>query len=249
MSSVQVRPFRRADREQLTALVNAHIQAVVPGVTVSVNTVLSQLERDPGEFIVDPWVAERATLVAEQRRRVVAAAHLQRYGAGEEVGEAYRGSAEVVLVARVDQLPRPSEPPLPGLELGRALGVNGTRLSGHLGDKVVGYIEVDTDLAEGGRLGHLAGWADVGNLHVDEAYRRRGVATWLVGHAADWLRLARVDRLLDYAWPEEQAMLGLLAKLGFRELTRTARGWVHRSTPGRGPEAEATPGPPPPARP
>ena len=54
MSEVQVRPFRRADREQLTALVNAHIQAVVPGVSVSVNTVMSQLERDPGEFIVDP---------------------------------------------------------------------------------------------------------------------------------------------------------------------------------------------------
>ena len=92
MSAVQVRPFRRADREQLTALVNAHIQAVVPGVVVSVNTVLSQLERNPGEFIVDPWVSERATLVAEQRGRVVAAAHLLRYGAGEEVGEAYRAA-------------------------------------------------------------------------------------------------------------------------------------------------------------
>jgi hypothetical protein len=74
MPAIQVRPFRRADREQLTALVNAHIQAVVPGVAVSVNTVLSQLERNPGEFIVDPRVAERATLVAEQRGRVVAAA-------------------------------------------------------------------------------------------------------------------------------------------------------------------------------
>jgi hypothetical protein len=95
MSSVQVRPFRRADREQLTALVNAHIQAVVPGVSVSVNTVMSQLERDPGEFIVDPWVAERATLVAEQRGRVVAAGHLLRYGAGEEVGESMRGAAEI----------------------------------------------------------------------------------------------------------------------------------------------------------
>jgi hypothetical protein len=31
MSEVQVRPFRRADRERLTALANAHIQAVVPG--------------------------------------------------------------------------------------------------------------------------------------------------------------------------------------------------------------------------
>ena len=29
--SLEVRPFRRGDREQLTALVNAHIAAVVPG--------------------------------------------------------------------------------------------------------------------------------------------------------------------------------------------------------------------------
>ena len=31
-----IRPFRRADRDQLTALVNAHAQAVVPGVSVPV---------------------------------------------------------------------------------------------------------------------------------------------------------------------------------------------------------------------
>ena len=95
MSSVAVRPFRRGDREQLTGLVNAHAQAVVPGVTVPVNTVMSQLERDPGEFIVDPWVAERVTLVAEQRRRVVAAAHLLRYGAEDGVGESYRDAGEI----------------------------------------------------------------------------------------------------------------------------------------------------------
>jgi ribosomal protein S18 acetylase RimI-like enzyme len=317
MSQVQVRPFRRADREQLTSLVNAHIQAVVPGVSVSVNTVLSQLERDPGEFIVDPWVAERMTLVAEQRGRVVAAAHLLRYGAGEEVGESMRGAGginwllywpeasywpdsraaadalmtaclgqlgrwrvtrwyadgtlpapgvyglpeqwphiralyeragfihdghtEIVLLARVDELPGPSGPPIPGLRLGRALGVNGTRLYGSLGGKLVGYIEVETNLAEGCRLAHLDGWADVGNLHVDEAYRRRGVATWLVGQAADWLRLARIDRLLDYAWPEEEPMLALLRRLGFRELTQTDRGWV------RLPDPAAEPGPPRPS--
>jgi ribosomal protein S18 acetylase RimI-like enzyme len=311
MSSVQVRPFRRADREQLTALVNAHVQAVVPGVSVSVNTVMSQLERDPGEFIVDQWVAERATLVAEQRGRVVAAAHLLRYGSGEEVGEATRGAGEigwllywpeasywpdstaaadtlmtaclahlrrwpvtrwyadgtlpapgvygvpeqwphvrelygragfvhdghteVVLLASVEELPRPSGPPIPGLEVGRVVGVNGTRLSAVLGGEVVGYIEVETNLVEGGRLGHLAGWADVGNLHVQEAHRRRGVATWLVGRAADWLRLARVDRLLDYARAEEETCLALLRRLGFQELTHTARGWVHQPglTPNR----------------
>jgi len=66
MPSVEVRPFHRRDREQLTGLLNAHAAAVVPGMGVSVATVLSQLEREPGEFIVDPWVDERRTLVAEQ---------------------------------------------------------------------------------------------------------------------------------------------------------------------------------------
>jgi len=307
MPSVEVRPFRRSDREQLTALVNAHVQAVVPGVSVSVNTVMSQLERDPGEFIVDPWVAERATLVAEQRGRVVAAAHLLRYGVGEGVGESFRdageiswllywpeatywpdsaeaadtltaaclaqlgrwggsrwyadgalpapgvygvpgqwphvralyeragfvheGHTEVVLLARVDELQQPTQSPIAGLEIRRAVGVNGTRLSACLGEEVVGYIEVETNLGGGGRLGQLGGWADVGNLHVSEAYRRRGVASWLVGQAADWLRLARVERLLDYAEAEHEGCLALLGRLGFRELTRTARGWVNRSGP------------------
>lgn len=54
------------------------------------NTVLSRLEDEPSEFIVDPWVSERRTLVAEQRGRIVAAAHLLRYGADERVGESYR---------------------------------------------------------------------------------------------------------------------------------------------------------------
>ena len=79
MSAIEVRPFRRGDRDQLTKLVNAHAGAVVPGMSVSVHTVLSQLEREPGEFITDPWVSDRATLVAEQGGRVAAAAHLLRY--------------------------------------------------------------------------------------------------------------------------------------------------------------------------
>lgn len=55
MSQIRVRPFRRSDRHQLTDLVNAHAAAVVPGLGVSVSAMLSQLEREPGEFIVDPW--------------------------------------------------------------------------------------------------------------------------------------------------------------------------------------------------
>jgi ribosomal protein S18 acetylase RimI-like enzyme len=149
----------------------------------------------------------------------------------ERAGFVHDGHTEVVLLARVDELPRPTQAPITGLVLRRAVGVNGTRLSACLGEEVVGYIEVETNLGDGGRLGQLGGWADVGNLHVSEGCRRQGVATWLVGQAADWLRLARVERLLDYAWAEEEDCLALLRRLGFRELTRTARGWVKRSEP------------------
>lgn len=95
MPALHVRPFRRADRDQLTELINAHVAAVVPGVSVSVNTVLSALERQPDEFITDPWVSERVTLVAEQRDHVVAAAHLLRYRADDEVGSEYRDIGEI----------------------------------------------------------------------------------------------------------------------------------------------------------
>ena len=68
---------------------------MVPGVSVSVNAVMSQLEREPGEYIVDPWVAERTTLVAVERERVVAAAHLRRYADDDRVSESFRGAGEI----------------------------------------------------------------------------------------------------------------------------------------------------------
>jgi hypothetical protein len=56
----------------------------------------------------------------------------------------------------------------------------------------------------------------------------------LLGQAAGWLRLARVNRLLDYAWLEGTDPGGVsyedyrafLPAVGFRELTRTQRGWT-----------------------
>jgi GNAT superfamily N-acetyltransferase len=313
MSSIQVRPFRRSDRDQLTQLVNAHSEAVVPGMSVSVNAVLASLDRQPGEFIVDPWVAERVTLVAEQQSRVVAAAHLLRYfpderaGAGardvgeirwllywpqapvgnpcwpdaapaahelmaaclarfrdlgvsrqhaggelpvpgvygvpeqwphiralyQESGFTHTGHTEIVYLARVQDLPHPAGPPLAGLSVRRSVGTNGCRLSGVLGPNVIGYIEMER-FDEGERLTRTAGWADVGSLRVTDPYRRRGVGSWLLGQAAEWLELAHVDRLLDYAWLEGTDPGGLsyedyrafLPAVGFRELTRTQRGWT-----------------------
>src|SRR3982074_3826440 len=110
MSSIEVRPFHRRDREQLTGLVNAHAAAVVPGMGVSVATVLSQLEREPGEFIVDPWVSERMTLVAERRARIAAAAPLPRYAADDRVSPAYRGSGEIHWLLFWPEAPASSNP-------------------------------------------------------------------------------------------------------------------------------------------
>jgi GNAT superfamily N-acetyltransferase len=92
---IEIRPFRRGDRDQLTRLVNAHAAAVVPGISISVAALLSELERQPDEFITGPWVSERVTLVAEQLGRVVAAAHVLRFFADERAGEDYRGAGEI----------------------------------------------------------------------------------------------------------------------------------------------------------
>lgn len=83
--------FRRDDRDQLTNLVNAHLSAVIPEARVSVNAVLSSLERQPDEYIVDPWVVERAAIIVEQDDWLVAAAHLQRFADDSRVGDDYRG--------------------------------------------------------------------------------------------------------------------------------------------------------------
>jgi GNAT superfamily N-acetyltransferase len=279
---------------------------------VSVSTVLSSLERQPGEFIEDPWVSERVTLVAGQRDRIAAAAHLLRHYPDERAGKAARdageirwllfwpvapagnpcwpdateaadalmaacirqleqwgvtrqhaggelpvrgvygvpeqwphisaiyqragfahaGHTEIIYLARVEDLRRPAEVPIDGLSVRRTVGMNGTRLSAVLGEDVIGYIEVEI-FEEGERLPRHGGWADIGNLRVTEQYRRCGVASWLLGQAADWLRLAQVERLLDYAWLEGTDPGGqdyaeyraFLPAVGFRELTRTRRGW------------------------
>ncbi len=69
------------------------------------------------------------------------------------------------------------------------------------------------------------GIADVGNLEVGAEHRRRGIGTWLLRSAAQWLRLGQVDRLLLYAAADETAALAFARHHGFTELTRTCRGW------------------------
>ncbi|MEJ3656712.1 GNAT family N-acetyltransferase [Actinomycetes bacterium KLBMP 9759] len=300
MPPFEVRPFRRSDRDQLTALVNAHIDAVLPGVSVSPNAVLGQLERSPDEPVVGPWIVARETLVAMRDGVLAAAVHLVRYGDEDRVGADMRGTGELtwllfkpreaavadalcaaglatlqrwgvtsihadgglpapatygvpdrwphvadalgragfrpgerveaVLAADIADLPGATD--RPDLSLSVQLGDDAPRFSALHDGQVVAHYEVQSDLTAGGTLSRLEGWADTWNLFVEPGFRRRGIATWLVGHAAERLRFGGARRLLDYAVvaPDadvEPGLLPFLTAIGFRELTRTTRGWTH----------------------
>jgi GNAT superfamily N-acetyltransferase len=141
----------------------------------------------------------------------------------ERVGFVCSARTELVYLADVDRL-APANP-LPGLEIVRTLGIAGTRFTARLDGGAVGYVEVDTGISGAGRIAHDEGWADMGNLPVDPAHRRRGIGTRLLAEVGDWLRLARAARLLDYATPDETDHLAFLERHGFRMLTRTYRVW------------------------
>ncbi len=151
----------------------------------------------------------------------------------ERAGFRQAGHSEIIYLARVAGLPRPAAPPLEGLAVRRSVGMNGTRLSAVRDGEVIGYIEVEIR-EKGERLSPRGRWADVGNLRVAGKYRRRGVAAWLLGQAASWLDLAQVDNLLDYSYDgtrnpghcDPAGYQAFLASAGFRELTRTRRGWT-----------------------
>jgi hypothetical protein len=81
--------------EQLAALLSAHAACALPGAPVFSPAIAARLERDPGEFVLDPWVETRDTLVAIVNDRVVAAGQLWRFANEPRVSDAYRGAAEL----------------------------------------------------------------------------------------------------------------------------------------------------------
>ena len=296
----EIRPFARHDREQLTSLVNAHIKAVVPGWSVPTAALLNQMEREPGEYIVDPWVVDRETWVAIDRERVTAAAHLYRYGTEAPVSPTYQNAAAIcwfvcwpehlevghqLMTAMLDRLDRwsprvqyfdvslpamlaygvhdawphlrvlaqdggfsdtqggtelqllvpldrvgpPSVAPFEGVSMRRRLHAFGAAFTAVVGDSEIGLLEVDDDFTRNGTMLRCDGWADVSNLTIAAEHRRNGVATWLLQHAAEWLRLGNTRNLIAYLSEDEldSPQAHWYRSAGFVELNRTRRGW-HR---------------------
>jgi GNAT superfamily N-acetyltransferase len=88
-------PFDPSHLPQVQGLFNAHLTLLVPGWALPQGFIADHLERNPGQAITDPWVDERATLCALEGQRVVAAAHLLRYGSAPHVGPALANTGEI----------------------------------------------------------------------------------------------------------------------------------------------------------
>jgi GNAT superfamily N-acetyltransferase len=96
--------FQPTHLPQVQALVNAHLSTLVPGWGLPEAFIASRLQRNPGEYIVDPWITARVTLCALDREQVVAIGHLLRYGSGIEVDTSYHNVGEIAwFLARPDE--------------------------------------------------------------------------------------------------------------------------------------------------
>lgn len=273
---VQIAPLDRSHLPQVLALANSHLGTVIPGWSLTADYFWERLKSEPQEYITDPWVVERKSIVGIVKDRVCAAAHIRRYGddtrwkgVGEiawilfwpeerEAGEAVMAECRHQMNAWqvVDEqisgpLPVPAcvgipdvwphisglvaqfgysanegidesvyggtlnkssalgEPPVRGVTIHREAGKFGTRFVARLDGRDIAHCECIADLTQGGQLPALVGWAELSEVETSEMMRNQGVGSWVVGHAVEWLRLARCDRIvLSVARDDDEAGSG-----------------------------------------
>lgn len=92
---VKVQPLENLHLPQLQKLVNSHLSTIIPGWALPIDYIVSRLTAEPDEYIIDPWVIERRTIVVAERGSVSAAAHLFHYGNGPEVSKDYNEAGEM----------------------------------------------------------------------------------------------------------------------------------------------------------
>jgi GNAT superfamily N-acetyltransferase len=97
-----------------------------------------------------------------------------------------------------------------------------------LNGREVGLLEVDDDFTRHGSMLRNDGWADISNVGVAEDSRGVGVASWLLRHAAGWLRMGGSRNLISYLGDDEieSPLHAWHVANGFTELNRTRRGWT-----------------------
>jgi GNAT superfamily N-acetyltransferase len=138
---------------------------------------------------------------------------------------------EILYAGHLDHLAPPPVPPVEGLVLARRVCDVAPRFAAELDGENLGFFDVRCEVTNGGALPALAGWAEPWNLWVHEAFRSRGVGSWLVRSTAPYLRLAGCDRmLLTVDVDSERAGAGrFYERLGLMRLARLDRAWTARS--------------------
>lgn len=129
------------------------------------------------------------------------------------------------------QIPLPVAPPVDGMAIQRtARRMWGVGFTVWLGDQEIGHCECVADLTEGGAVPSFRGWAELGELFIQEGWRGRGVGRWLVQHVVEWLRLAGCDRIvLSCAQDDEAAGAGrFYRRLGWDVFSRLQDGWYFK---------------------
>jgi GNAT superfamily N-acetyltransferase len=299
---MNIEPYRSAQLPAIQDLVNLHLGAVVPGWSLPGRYIEQHFSSNPNQPIIDPWVVERRTLCAVERSRVVAVAHVLRYGAGDDIAEHYKDAGDIawflfipehgeaaslLLSAALEQmnawsanrvfafdshlpvplfigipdvwshisalftetgfLPNPDRAealyggtlesipfpadtaPAADLTCVRTLrSERGTAFVAYLNGREIGWCECITDLSQGEGRPALRRWAELTEMYVQEEWRGRGIGTWLVQHAAVWMRLAGCDRVaLSVAADDEAAGAGrFYRRFGWDVFTRLQDGWA-----------------------
>ncbi len=137
------------------------------------------------------------------------------YSANEEVDESVYGGT-------LNGISAPGKPPVRGVTIDRDVGRLGTRFVVRLDGRNVGQCECISDLTEGGQLPALMGWAELSEVETSDSMRNKGIGSWVVRHAVEWLRLAKCDRVvLSVAREDEQAGAGrFYNRFGWMPLVR-----------------------------
>lgn len=92
---MQIETYHPDHLLQLRELINSHIGAMAPGWSLTEAAIASHLQRNPHEPLIDPWVIKRRTLIVMHKEGLIAAAHLLRYGSGQEVSGDYHDTGEI----------------------------------------------------------------------------------------------------------------------------------------------------------
>lgn len=135
--------------------------------------------------------------------------------------------AEALYGGWLEPVPASDAPP-EGLRIERQLGQANVCFWLCRGGEKLAHCECVPNITHGGELPSLKGWAILFELEVNQAWRNRGLGTYLVSHVIDWLRLAGCGRVVVPVAADDEARGAgrFYQRFGWNVLVREQDAWV-----------------------